>query len=96
MNNEQNINKPQSQQLNIAGVRQRALLWWKSLGDGIGEIADKYYRGCETIQEHQIEEIYNKEHSLFKQKCYSKKCVYNVSSICKCSAVGSVCQSHVA
>nr|WP_298659961.1 hypothetical protein [uncultured Flavobacterium sp.] len=96
MNKEQNSDNPQSQQLNIAGVRQRALLWWKSLGDDIGEIADKYYRGCETIQEHQIEEIYHKEHSLFKQSCYSKKCVYNVSSICKCSTVGSVCQSHVA
>lgn len=80
----------------IHGVRQRALLWRKLLGDDIGEMADKYYRGCETIQEHQIEEIYNKEHSLFKKPCYSKKCVYNVSSICKCSTVGSVCQSHVA
>ena len=70
MNKEQTSNNAETQQLNIADVRQRALLWWKSLGDGIGEMADKYYRGCETIQEHQIEEIYNKEHSLFKKKRY--------------------------
>lgn len=42
-------------------VRQKALDWWKSLGLSIGEIADKYHKGCETIQEHQIEEIYLKE-----------------------------------
>jgi len=42
-------------------IRQRALQWWKELGDDIGEMADKYNRGCETIQEHQIEEIYLKE-----------------------------------
>ena len=82
--------------LPVFSVRQRALQWWKELGDDIGEMADKYNRGCETIQEHQIEEIYNKEHSLFKTDCRNKKCVYNVSSICKCTGVGSVCQSHVA
>ena len=63
MKKEDNLQTAGAQALN----RQRALLWWKSLGDGIGEMADKYYRGCETIQEHQIEEIYNKEHSLFKK-----------------------------
>jgi hypothetical protein len=41
--------------------RKCALSWWKSLGDDIGDIADKYHIGCETIQVHQIEEIYNKE-----------------------------------
>ena len=45
----------------IFSVRQRALTWWKELGDDIGEIADKYNRGCETIQSHQVEEIYLKE-----------------------------------
>ena len=47
--------------LPIFSVRQRALNWWKELGDDIGEMADKYNKGCETIQEYQIEEIYLKE-----------------------------------
>ena len=47
--------------LPLQNVRQRALKWWKELGDDIGKMADKYNRGCETIQQHQIEEIYIKE-----------------------------------
>jgi hypothetical protein len=32
---------------------------------------------------------------LFKQKCYNRKCVYNVSSTCKCSTIGDKCQSYI-
>ena len=49
------------EQCNLPVVRQRALDWWKYQGVRQGEIADKYNRGCETIQQHQIEEIYIKE-----------------------------------
>lgn len=41
--------------------RELALKWWYELGDGIGEMADKYHKGCETIQQFQIEEIWEKE-----------------------------------
>ena len=41
--------------------RELAMEWWQSLGDDIGYIADKYHKGCETIQENQIEEIWRKE-----------------------------------
>ena len=42
-------------------VKDLAIEWWNSLGDKTGEIADKYHKGCETIQNHQILEIYFKE-----------------------------------
>jgi len=41
--------------------RELAIEWWNSLGDNIGEIADKYNRGCETITNKQIEEIWIRE-----------------------------------
>jgi len=41
--------------------REKAIRWWKSLGFEIGEIADKYYKGCETITGREIEEIWRKE-----------------------------------
>ena len=34
MNKEQNLNTTQTQQLNIADVRQRALKWWNGLTKG--------------------------------------------------------------
>jgi hypothetical protein len=48
-------------QFALQNVRQRALDWWEYQGVRQGEIADKYNRGCEIIQQHQIEEIYIKE-----------------------------------
>jgi len=53
--------KKLEEQCATQNVRQRALDWWKYQGVRQGEIADKYNRGCETIQQHQIEEIYIKE-----------------------------------
>jgi hypothetical protein len=105
MNKEQNLNNVESQQLNIAGVRQRALTWWNSMN-----LEDKFYktikhneliegdrtRHPDTLTGREIEIIYNADNSLFKLPCYAKRCVYNVSYVCKCSTVGGVCQSHVA
>jgi hypothetical protein len=99
MNNEQNP------QLTIPRVRQFALTWWNSMN-----LEDKFYktikhseliegdrtRHPDTLTGRDIEIIYNADNILFKSPCYNRNCVYNVSSVCKCSTVGSVCKSHVA
>jgi hypothetical protein len=101
----ENLQNPLQPSLDIAGVRQRALIWWNSMN-----LEDKFYktikhnelivgdrtRHPDTLTVSEIEIIYDAENSLFKKPCYAKKCVYNVLSVCKCSTVGNVCQSHVA
>ena len=98
-------NNAETRQSAIQLVRQRALTWWNSMN-----LEDKFYktikhneliegdrtRHPDTLTGREIEIIYNADNSLFKLPCYAKRCVYNVSSVCKCSTVGSVCQSHVA
>lgn len=41
--------------------REQAIEWWKDQSDNIGEIADKYHKGCETITGIEIEQIWRKE-----------------------------------
>lgn len=41
--------------------RELAIEWWNSLGEQKGIVADKYHKGCETIQQHEIESIWFKE-----------------------------------
>jgi hypothetical protein len=98
-------NNAETRQSAIQLVRQRALTWWNSMN-----LEDKFYktikhneliegdktRHPDTLTGREIEIIYNADNSLFKLPCYNRNCVYNVSSVCKCSTVGSVCQSHVA
>ena len=103
MNNELNSNNPQNQQLNIAGVRQRAILWWNNLASARKtEICDTNtwlvgsVRRWETLTGSEIEQLFNREYSLFWETCRNDKCVYNVSKTCKCKDIGSTCSSHVA
>lgn len=99
------MNNAENPQLTIPCVRQCTLTWWNSMN-----LEDKFYKTIKhneliegdrtrhpnTLTGREIEIIYNADNSLFKLPCYDRNCVYNVSSVCKCSTVGSVCQSHVA
>ena len=69
MNNEQNLNEPQNQQLNIAGVRQRALDWWNKLpiynmDKPCKRVYSNLYfeREPSSLTGREIEAIYNAEH----------------------------------
>ena len=70
MNNEQNINTPDNQQLNIAGVICSALNWWNELPIGYNwqeggkqYLRNKYYpnRKISSFTEKEIELIYTCE-----------------------------------
>ena len=67
MNNEQNLNKPQTQQLNIADVRQCAMLWWNNLRltERVVEM-NKYgiepYRSSDTLTDTEIQAIFESAH----------------------------------
>lgn len=41
--------------------REKAIEWWRNLGDNIGDIADKHHKGCKTITGREIEQIWRKE-----------------------------------
>ena len=96
-NSEQN---PQSCQTD---VRRSAMSWWNKLSSGrktqicdantdlVGSI-----RRWETLTGSEIEKLFNKEYSLFFETCRNYKCVYNVANNCKCTHIGSTCQSHYA
>ena len=67
MNKEQNLNKPQTQQLNIADVRQWAMLWGNNLRltERVVEM-NKYgiepYRSSDTLTDTEIQAIFESAH----------------------------------
>jgi len=54
MNKEQNLNNPQIQQLNIADVRQRALLWWNKQSKNRKHLLYQNYRFKIGLQNNSI------------------------------------------
>ena len=102
MSKEHNLNNADNQQLNMAGVRQHAMLWWNNLSNARkAEICDTNtwlvgsIRHWGKLTGGEIEQLFNIEYSLFLETCRNDKCVYNVSKICKCKDIGSTCISHV-
>ena len=99
------MNTPQKPQLHKHSVMQRALLWWSNptLEAAVKkeQLCEKYYgssvgKNYKCLSDWQIEHIFKNEATLFRCDCFNRNCVYNVSSICKCTGIGYECQSHVA
>jgi len=82
--------------------RELAMNWWNNLISARKtEICDintwlvGSIRRHETLTGNEIEQLFNKEYSLYWENCYNKNCIYNVSLVCKCKDVGSTCQSYI-
>ena len=93
-----NSNEP-----NIVDARSIAMLWWDGLASARKtQICDTNtwlvgsVRRWETLTGREIEQLYSREYSLYSNPCRNNKCVYNVSTVCKCNDVGSTCKSHTA
>lgn len=89
---------------NIVDDRSVAMLWWNGLSSARKtQICDTntwlvgiVVRRWETLTGREIEQLYSREHPLYNNPCRNNKCVYNVSTVCKCNDVDSTCKSHTA
>ena len=61
MNKEQNSDNPLNQQLNIAGVRQRALLWWNKQSKNRKHLLYQNYRFKIGLQNNSIHRVKGNE-----------------------------------
>lgn len=84
-------------------TREHIMSWWNNMSleeqfyiliEYNDLIIGDHIRHPNTLTGSEIEKLFHKKHSLFQQKCFTKKCIWNAMSSCGNRNIGSECQSY--